>query len=59
MRDDETGGLRVGMLLRAQEVAPYLDRLHEQWTEGQDPQLTMSPDEYARRRKSFHATGKR
>ena len=38
---------------------PFLQKLHEQWAEGEEPHVTMSPDEYARRRKEFHRTGER
>lgn len=39
---------------------PFLKRLHEQVQRGDpNPDLPFSPEEYAKKRKSFHKTGKR
>lgn len=39
---------------------PFLKCLHEQSLAGvEDPDLTHSPEEYAKKRASFRATGKR
>ena len=39
---------------------PYLESLHEQVQRGEaDPDLPHSPQEYARKRRSYRQTGKR
>ena len=39
---------------------PFLKRLHEQALAGDpDPDLPIAPEEYARRRLSYHQTGQR
>ena len=38
---------------------PFLRRLHEQWQNGGEPGLPLSPPEYARRRVAYHRTGRR
>jgi NAD(P)H-nitrite reductase large subunit len=39
---------------------PFLKKLHEQAIEGvEEPDLTHSPEEYAKKRASYRATGKR
>ncbi len=38
---------------------PFLKHLHDQWQQGEEPDLAMSPEEYARRRVSYHRTGRR
>ena len=43
-----------------QWCVPFLRRLHEQAVAGvQDPDLPVSPEEYAHRRASYRQTGKR
>jgi bacterioferritin-associated ferredoxin len=38
---------------------PFLRRLHEQWQAGETPDLDVSPEVYARRRRRYHLTGQR
>ncbi len=38
---------------------PFLEELHRQWAAGEEPDLGVSPDEYATRRHTFHRTGER
>ncbi len=38
---------------------PFLERIHEQWARGEAPDLPISPEEYAARRKHYHKTGER
>ena len=33
---------------------PFLKQLHEQWERGEAPQLSESPEDYARRRLEYH-----
>ncbi|MHC5024652.1 MAG: (2Fe-2S)-binding protein [Planctomycetota bacterium] len=42
-----------------QWCVPFLKRLHAQWEAGEEPDLPVSPEDYASRRKSFHQTGHR
>ena len=32
---------------------PFLEKLHRQWAEGEDPQLPVSPESYAKRRAAY------
>lgn len=38
---------------------PFLEELHRQWAAGEEPDLAVSPEEYASRRQTFHETGRR
>ncbi|MCH8821901.1 MAG: (2Fe-2S)-binding protein [Planctomycetes bacterium] len=38
---------------------PFLKQLHDQWKQGQEPDLPISPTEYASRRSNYRSTGKR
>jgi NAD(P)H-nitrite reductase large subunit len=38
---------------------PFLRRLHSQWTAGQEPNLPVSPQDYALRRTRYHRIGRR
>jgi NAD(P)H-nitrite reductase large subunit len=38
---------------------PFLKKLFDQWRAGEEPNLPVSPQEYAKRRASYHASGKR
>jgi bacterioferritin-associated ferredoxin len=38
---------------------PFLERLHKQWQRGEEPDLRVSPEHYARRRAAYHRTGRR
>jgi len=38
---------------------PFLKQLHDQWSNGKQPNLTISPTEYASRRSKYRSTGKR
>ncbi len=38
---------------------PFLGKLHQQYERGEAPQLPVSPEDYARRRKSYHHSGRR
>ena len=42
-----------------QWCVPFLTKLHAQWEAGQEPDLPISPESYAARRKSYHQTGAR
>lgn len=42
-----------------QWCVPFLKKLHQQWEAGQTPDLPIAPQEYARRRRSYHRTGER
>jgi bacterioferritin-associated ferredoxin len=42
-----------------QWCVPFLKKLHRQWQAGEEPDLAVSPEEYARRRKAYHTTGAR
>lgn len=39
-----------------QWCVPFLRKLHGQWTAGEEPDLPVSPVEYAQRRKAYHQT---
>jgi bacterioferritin-associated ferredoxin len=51
----ECGGAGTG----CQWCVPFLRNLHSQWAQGESPDLPVSPEDYARRRKAYHASGKR
>ncbi len=38
---------------------PFLERLHEQWKRGDRPELPVSPEVYAERRRAYHLTMKK
>lgn len=38
---------------------PFLVRLHEQWQRGELPDLSVSPESYAKRRAAYHESGER
>lgn len=38
---------------------PFLRKLHQQWQSGETPQLPVSPESYASRRKAYHRDGVR
>jgi bacterioferritin-associated ferredoxin len=38
---------------------PFLRKLHAQWQAGDLPDLAVSPEEYAKRRKAYHQSGQR
>ncbi|MEM7228081.1 MAG: (2Fe-2S)-binding protein [Planctomycetota bacterium] len=42
-----------------QWCVPFLRKLHAQWEAGEEPDLPVSPVEYAQRRKRYRATGER
>jgi bacterioferritin-associated ferredoxin len=42
-----------------QWCVPFLRRLHAQHAAGEEPDLAVSPEEYASSRKSYHKTGVR
>ena len=42
-----------------QWCVPFLTRLFEQHQAGEEPNLPVSPEEYAKRRLCYHRTGKR
>ena len=42
-----------------QWCVPFLEELHRQWSNGEDPDLPMSPEDYAAARLSYHRTGER
>ena len=42
-----------------QWCVPFLKKLHRQWEAGEEPDLPVSPEDYARRRKSYHVSGDR
>jgi len=42
-----------------QWCVPFLKKIHAQWQRGETPDLPVSPDEYAARRKRYHKTGQR
>ena len=42
-----------------QWCVPFLKKLHDQHTRGEEPDLPISPQEYARRRKQYHTSGQR
>lgn len=42
-----------------QWCVPFLRKLHEQWSRGDEPNLPVSPEEYVKRRAAYHKSGKR
>ncbi len=42
-----------------QWCVPFLRKLHAQWQAGEQPDLAVSPEEYASRRKRYHERGHR
>ncbi|HWB20577.1 MAG TPA: (2Fe-2S)-binding protein [Phycisphaerales bacterium] len=42
-----------------QWCVPFLKKLHAQHQRGETPDLPVSPEDYARRRASYHRTGRR
>ena len=42
-----------------QWCVPFLKKIHAQWERGETPDLPVSPDEYASRRKKYHEVGTR
>jgi bacterioferritin-associated ferredoxin len=42
-----------------QWCVPFLKKLYEQHQKGELPDLPISPESYARRRKNFHESGER
>lgn len=38
---------------------PFLKKLFEQWQRGQEPNLPVAPEAYARRRAAYHRSGQR
>lgn len=38
---------------------PFLKQLHDQWKQGKEPDLPISPTEYASRRSNYRISGKR
>ena len=38
---------------------PFLEELYRQWSDGEEPNLPMAPEEYAAKRLRFHQTGER
>lgn len=42
-----------------QWCVPFLRKLHTQWQAGETPDLPISPEEYATRRKRYHQLGTR
>ena len=38
---------------------PFLRRIHDQWQRGEEPNLPVSPESYAKRRASYHRRGRR
>jgi bacterioferritin-associated ferredoxin len=42
-----------------QWCVPFLRKIHAQWSAGETPQLPVAPEEYARRRKTYHRCGRR
>jgi NAD(P)H-nitrite reductase large subunit len=38
---------------------PFLKKLFDQWQADEEPNLPVSPEEYVKRRASYHASGKR
>lgn len=38
---------------------PFLERLHQQWAEGESPSLPVSPERYASMRADYRRTGRR
>ncbi|MDY7110368.1 MAG: (2Fe-2S)-binding protein [Planctomycetota bacterium] len=42
-----------------QWCVPFLEELHRRWAAGEAIDLSLSPEDYARRRARFHETGRR
>jgi bacterioferritin-associated ferredoxin len=42
-----------------QWCVPFLKKLHQQWQCGEEPNLPVSPETYAKRRAAYHKSGKR
>jgi bacterioferritin-associated ferredoxin len=42
-----------------QWCVPFLRKLHEQWRRGEEPNLPVSPETYAKRRATYHKSGRR
>ena len=42
-----------------QWCVPFLWKLHEQWKAGEEPNLPISPESYAKRRAAYHQSGRR
>ena len=42
-----------------QWCVPFLEELHRRWNEGEEPDLPISPADYAKRRARYRATGRR
>ena len=40
-----------------QWCVPFLRKLHRQWQDGEEPDLPISPESYAKRRASYRQTG--
>lgn len=38
---------------------PFLTKIYDAWAEGETPDLPVSPEEYAKRRAFYRATGER
>jgi NAD(P)H-nitrite reductase large subunit len=38
---------------------PFLKKLFDQWQADEEPNLPVSPEEYVKRRASYHASGNR
>ena len=38
---------------------PFLKKLYAQWQRGEEPDLPVAPEEYARRRLDYHRIGRR
>ncbi len=38
---------------------PFLQKLHAQWSRGEQPHLAVSPESYAKRRDAYRQTGVR
>jgi NAD(P)H-nitrite reductase large subunit len=42
-----------------QWCVPFLKKLHAQWERGEEPNLTVSPESYAKRRLAYRSRGTR
>ena len=42
-----------------QWCVPFLRKLFEQWERGEEPNLPISPETYAKRRLAYHKSGQR
>ena len=51
----DCGGAGTG----CQWCVPFLRKLHAQWEHDETPDLPVSPEEYAKRRKQYHESGER